>query len=139
MLTDEQQQLSDQLTALQRKFAINLATGDMSQRQAYIAAGGTSKTEAAQDNTASKMLSLVGVKAFYDSLIAQSATAAILTRTEALAILTSSATEADEYRDKHQAIKQLSTMEGWDAPKKQEITGRDGEPIAVTHIERKIV
>jgi hypothetical protein len=139
MLTDEQQQLSDKLTSLQRKFAIGLATGTMSQREAYLAAGGRAKTKDSQENSASEIFSNLGFKAFYDSLIAQSATAAILTRTEALAILTDSATKADEYRDKHQAIKQLSTMEGWDAPKKQEITGRDGEPIAVTHIERKIV
>lgn len=139
MLTDEQQQLANELTSLQRKYAINLATGSMSQRGAYLAAGGTAKTEDSQDNTASKMLSHVGVKAFYDSLIAQSATSAILTRTEALEILSTNAKQSEEKRDQHQAIKQLSTMEGWDAPKKTELTGKDGDAIAVTRIERKII
>jgi len=137
--TPKQQELADKLTSLQRKYVINLATGKMSQREAYLEAGGTAKTEESQDNTASKMFSNIGVKAFYDSLIAQSATSAILTRTEALAILTRNANQAEEHRDQHQAIKQLSTMEGWDAPKKQEITGKDGGAIAVTRIERKIV
>ena len=138
-LTDKQQALSDELTSLQRKYAINLATGKMSQREAYVAAGGTSKTEDAQDVSASRILSDIRVKAFYDSLIAQSATSAILTRTEALETLSRNARQAKEHRDQHQAIKQLSTMEGWDAPKKQEITGKDGGAIAVTRIERKIV
>ena len=137
--TAKQQELADKLTSLQRKYVINLAAGKMSQREAYVAAGGKAKTENAQVSSASEILTNPNVKAFYDSLIAQSATSAILTRTEALEILSRNASQAEEHRDQHQAIKQLSAMEGWDAPKKQEITGKDGGAIAVTRIERKII
>ena len=36
-----------------------------------------------------------------------------------------------ELYDSNAAIKQLSTMEGWDAPKRSELTGKDGKPLAL--------
>lgn len=54
----------------------------------------------------------------------------ILTRREALEILSTNARDREaDLRDKHIAIKQLSSMEGWDAPKKSELTGANGGPI----------
>ena len=41
------------------------------------------------------------------------------------------------YRERISAIAQLSKMEGWDAPVKQEVTGKDGkdlQPFQVTGI-----
>ncbi len=138
-LTDKQLELASKLTNLQRKFVIELAKPKTTQRQAYVRAGGTAKTEESQDSTAYKMLSKAQVRAFYDSLIAQSATSAVLSRTEALEILTGNARASEEKKDQHTAIKQLSEMEGWNAPKKTELSGKDGDPIAITQIERKIV
>ena len=82
-LTSEQLELASVLTTLNRGFVINLVSG-MTQRQAYLEAGGTAKTEAAQDANASRMLSDARVKAFYDSLMASAASAAVMTREEAL-------------------------------------------------------
>ena len=90
-LTSEQKLLSDQLTTLQKKFVINLVSKTMSQREAYIAAGGTAKTEGAQDNGASVMLSNSKVKAFYDSLMHSAASGAVLTKQRSLEILSASA------------------------------------------------
>lgn len=134
-LSEEQQEMPAKLTALQRKFAINLATGSMSQRQAYVKAGGRSKTEHGQDSSASEILCKPEVRAFYDSLIAQSATSAILTREQALEILTRNANQADKYKDQHTAIKQLSAMQGWDAPKKTELSGELDSRIIVRTID----
>jgi hypothetical protein len=64
--------------------------------------------------------------------IESSKTTAVLSRTEALEILANSALYAVDIRDKHAAIKQLSAMEGWEAPKKSELTGKDGSPLAVS-------
>lgn len=51
----------------------------------------------------------------------------ILTREEALQILTTNArSEEVAERDKHQAIKQVSTMQGWEAPKKVAQTDAEG-------------
>jgi len=124
-LTEEQEALASELTWLQKKFAINMV-GSNNQREAYVDAGGKAKTPESQDSTASEIFSRPKVRAFYDSLLASMASKSILTRTEALEILTENARTADDNRDKHTAIKQLSSMEGWDSPKKfdVEIDGR---------------
>lgn len=44
-----------------------------------------------------------------------------------------------ELHDQQNAIKQLSTMQGWDSASKHEIAGKDGDAIAITVIERKII
>tara|TARA_R110000782_G_scaffold135413_1_gene227793 strand:+ start:400 stop:996 length:597 start_codon:yes stop_codon:yes gene_type:complete len=44
-----------------------------------------------------------------------------------------------ELHDQQAAIKQLSVLEGWEAPKKTELSGKDGEAIVITQIERKII
>jgi phage terminase small subunit len=131
--------MSSKLTNLQRKFVIHLVKPGTSQRKAYLMAGGKAKTENSQDSTSAEIMSNPKVRSFYDSLIQSSASSAILTREQALLILTRNASQAEEHRDQHQAIKQLSSMEGWDAPKKTELTGKDGGPIPITRIDRKIV
>jgi len=130
-LSQEQEDLSKGLTRLQRMFAINLADPDISQRKALRKAGSKIKTDRSLDAAASRMLADVKVRAFYDSLVKQAETSAVLTRERALESLSENAEQAEEHRDQHQAIKQLSTMQGWEAPKKSEITGKDGGPIQV--------
>jgi phage terminase small subunit len=36
-----------------------------------------------------------------------------------------------ELHDQQGAIKQLSAMQGWDSPKKTELSGKDGKPLAI--------
>jgi len=183
-LTAEQQKLSKGLTRLQYNYAIELSNPKNSQRKAYLNAGGTAKSENAQDHGASQLLSNPKVRAFYDSLLAVAQTNAIMTRTEALERLSKSAkatihdvcnfehisigqdsngddimqtvwTMKDskdidptiaaciksvtfqkngpkiEMYDSNGSIKQLSDMQGWNAPKKTEITGKDGDALEV--------
>ena len=86
----EQEKLSKELTNLQRKFVINLFSG-MSQRQAYIKAGGKAKTKEVQDTTASEIRSNPKVDAFYCSLMEDAQSSAVMTKEQALLRLTSTA------------------------------------------------
>ena len=86
-LTPEQQSLSDDLTKLQRLLVLGMVAGK-SQRQAYYDAGGKAKDERTADASASEILANPKVDAFYQSLIAQAATSAIMTREKALERLT---------------------------------------------------
>ena len=182
-LTDEQKELAKKLTTLQHKFVVNLV-GGMSQRIAVKEAGSKAKTDSALDTVATKMLSNVQVKAFYDSLMETKLTDSIMQRDEALSILSNNArvsmTDVADYafvkvgededgqpimqtvwtmkdsadidpkviaciksvtmtkqgpkielHDQQGAIKQLSAMQGWDSPKKTEVSGKDGAPLAI--------
>lgn len=82
-LTHEQQELANGCTKLERRVVINMVSG-MSQRQAYRKAGGTAQTESSADATVSRMLKKVKVKAFYESLVSQAQTSAVMSRQEAL-------------------------------------------------------
>jgi len=183
-LTAEQLELASKLTPLQRKFVLELIKPGTSQRQAYLTAGGKAKTESAQDNSASIMLSNSKVSAFHKSLINTIASDVIMTKQEALERLskTARATIHDictfkltqvgedaegnpimqtvweiknsedidpviaasiksviftkngpkiEMYDANGSIKILSDLQGWNAPKKQEITGKDGSALAI--------
>lgn len=90
-LTKEQIELAAQLTPLQRKYVINLVSGSMSQREAYLAAGGKAKDPKTQDVNASRMLAQAKVKAFYESLLNSMAESSIMTREEALERLSKTA------------------------------------------------
>lgn len=180
--TEKQMELASKLTPLQRKFIIELIKPNTSQRQAYIKAGGTAKTEKSQDNSASKMFTQVGVRAFYDSIMETKTINSIMTRDEALERLSKSARikitdvctfkyveftdkETDEVYmntvwtmkdaedidpdvaaciksvtftktgpkielyDANGSIKMLSDIQGWNAPKRTEITGKDGQAL----------
>jgi phage terminase small subunit len=86
--TEKQLELSRELTDLQRKTVINMIKGNLSQRKAYYKAGGKAKTDEAADVAACNMLKKVKVNAFYNSLLEESAGDSILSRTEAMEILT---------------------------------------------------
>ena len=90
-LTAEQKELASQLTNLQRKFVIELVKPNTSRRQAYLSAGGKAKTPEAQDASAKQIFDNLKVKAFYDSLMNRKTSDAILSRDEALSILTNMA------------------------------------------------
>jgi len=183
-LSAEQLELASKLTPLQRRFVLELVKSGMSQRQAYVNAGGTSKTPQAQDKSASTMVSNGKVKAFHQSLINSIASDVIMTKQEALERLSKTARatihdictfkltqvgeDADgnpvmqtvwemknteeidpviaasiksvtftktgpkiEMYDANGSIKILSDLQGWNAPKKQEITGKDGQALAI--------
>lgn len=133
-LTKEQQDLGDKCTPLQYRVVIGMVEG-LSQRQAYIKAGGTAKTENAQDNSVSVMLSNSKVAAFYDSLMSHMASVAVISRTEALEMLSKEAKVAISSKDRRGALKQLSDMEGWNSAKKHEVAAE----VQITEITREII
>lgn len=135
--TEKQMELASKLTPLQRKFIIELIKPNTSQRQAYIKAGGKAKGENAQDMSASRMISNDKVKAFYNAMMEARTVEAIFDRNEALGIVAEIA-KNKEVAPNHrvQAVKQASEMEGWNAPKKAELTGKDGEALQLnTNVE----
>lgn len=83
----EQQKLFDNLTQLQQRMATNVLAG-MSQRAAYVQAGGKGTTETTIDSSASEILRNLQVKAFMDSMKVQAVNKAIMDRDEMLARLT---------------------------------------------------
>lgn len=88
IMTPEQQALFENLTQLQQRVATNVLAG-MSQRQAYIQAGGKANTtENNTDVCAHEILRNPNVKAFMDSMKLQAVSDAIMSREEAAKILT---------------------------------------------------
>lgn len=85
-MTPDQQQLFDQLTELQQRLTTNVLAG-MTQRQAYINAGGKAVTETAIDSGASEILRNPQVKAFMDAMKRQAVSKAMMDREEAALIL----------------------------------------------------
>lgn len=85
-MTPEQQALFDNLTQLQQRMATNVLAG-MSQRAAYVQAGGKGATETVIDSSASEILRNPQVKSFMDSMKTQAVNDAIMTREEMLARL----------------------------------------------------
>lgn len=86
-MTPEQKSLFDKLTQLQQRVATNVLAG-MSQRQAYYAGGGSATNDDSADSAAATLLSNVKVRAFMDSMKVQAVSDAIMTREEAMKILT---------------------------------------------------
>lgn len=86
-MTPEQQLLFDQLTELQQRIATGVLAG-MTQRAAYYAGGGKAKDDPGADMSASQIISNPKVKAFMDSMKAQAISDAIMSREEAMKILT---------------------------------------------------
>jgi phage terminase small subunit len=135
--TDKQKELYNACTKLERLTVINHIQGSMSQRAAYYEAGGRSKSHKSADANVSRMLGTDRVKAFSDSLVEKMAGNSIMVRDEALEILSDigriDIDDEDEFKYKVQpklsAIKQISTMEGWEAAQKHEHTGKDGGAI----------
>lgn len=85
--TDKQQVAYDACTVLQRRVAINIVRGNMSQRASYYESGGKAKNHKSADVNVSRILSYAKVKAFMNSLSEEVAGNAIMERQEALEIL----------------------------------------------------
>lgn len=86
-MTPEQAELFDQLTELQQRLCTNVLAG-MTQREAYVRAGGKGKTESVIDSSASEILRNPQVVAFMDSMKTQAVSDAIMSREEMLERLT---------------------------------------------------
>lgn len=85
----EQQALFDNLTELQQRMCtISIENPKLSQRQIYLLAGGSAKTETAQDTSACEIMNNPQVKSFMDSVKGQAISDAIMSREEAMKILT---------------------------------------------------
>ena len=120
------------LTLLQQNFVLNIMAG-MSQRQAYLKAGGKAKNENSQDTISHRMFNLAKVRAYYDHLKAKSEQDAVMTKTRALEWLSNIVLSPEEKkRDQLEAMKQLSKMNGWDAPIKNENINFEAEKIPKT-------
>lgn len=85
-MTPEQKALFDELTELQQRVATGVLAG-MSQRAAYVQAGGKGATETVIDSSASEIMRNPQVKAFMDSMKVQAVNDAIMGREEMLARL----------------------------------------------------
>jgi phage terminase small subunit len=90
-LTDEQKELAAKLTKLQLGVALQYVRGGMSQREAYVAAGGKAKTENTQKSSASEILTNPDVMAFITSLNESAVKSSVMSREEAMNILSSMA------------------------------------------------
>jgi phage terminase small subunit len=86
-MTPEQKLLFDELTELQQRTATGVLAG-MTQRQAYYQAGGKAKDDPGADMSACQIIGNPKVKAFMDSMKVQAVSDAIMTREEAMKILT---------------------------------------------------
>lgn len=90
-LTEESfQELFDEyskgMTRLQVQFAVHVASG-MTQRQAYIKAGGGASSEHSQDTQACALMGKPAVKKLYGLLLRKASEDSIMTRTESMNIL----------------------------------------------------
>lgn len=137
MTKDQEKQLSpDQLklykglTRIQRGMCLGVLHG-MTQRQAYMRAGGKAKTSKAIDNSASEIMGNPGVKAFMDTMYAPQLAAAKMDRDEALQILADiTRGPLVQNRTRIQAVRQMARMEGWEAAQKFDIHGN----VTVTEV-----
>ena len=167
-MTKEQKALFDKLTTLQQEIALNSLSG-MNDIDSYKASSGKAKTETAMRTSAGQILTNRDVATFLDAMKASAVNDAIMSRDEAMKILSNNARvkisdiatfsyaqlgededgnpimgsvwkmkdsdEIDpdvmsciksvtmtksgpkiELHDQQGAIKQLSSMQGWDAP-----------------------
>jgi len=122
-LSPEQFALYRKLTRLQRALCLGVLSG-LTQRQAYKQAGGKAKTEPTMDACASEILKNPMVKEFMDSMYAPQLAESIMTRDEAMQIL-SGITRAPltGSRVRIHAVQQLGRMQGWEAAQKHDLTG----------------
>lgn len=134
-LTEEQEKMASELTSLQRKTVLNIVSG-MSNRQAYLKAGGKATSDRSADQSVSRMLTNIKVKKFYDSLLNHMTEKAIVTKEEVLKILADDLKDdLSDYKQRHSAAKLITDMLGFNAPKKQELSG----DISISEVVRKVV
>ena len=83
-MTPEQQALADKLTNLQRGVVLGVVAGKTHEEAYADARQKPAKNAETARAIVSRMLTDVNVKAFYDSLVSNAATDAVMTRSEAL-------------------------------------------------------
>lgn len=122
-MSKEQLQLFAKLTKLQRGICLGVLSG-LTQRQAYKQAGGKAKSDVTIDTCASEILRNPQVKEFMDSMYAPQLAESIMTRDEAMQIL-SNITRGPlvPSRVRIHAVNQLGRMQGWEAAQKHDLTG----------------
>lgn len=87
-MTPEQLTLFEALTPLQQRMCSAMIDNpNLSQRQAYYAAGGAAKNDVTADSSAHEIMSNPQVKAFMDSIRTQAISKKIMDREEAMEIL----------------------------------------------------
>ena len=176
-MNENQKELLGMLTTLQKRMALNHIAG-MKPADNHRDAGGTCNNEPLRRKLANEILSNPSVKAFLDSMLSVNLNAAIMSRDEAMLILSNNARvkvsdiatfsyvrlgedeegndimgsvwkmkDSDEINpdvmaciksvtmtksgpkielhDQQAAIKQLSTMQGWDSANKIDLTSSD--------------
>lgn len=134
-LTKEQIELGKKLTKLQYNTVINVVSG-MSDIRAYYAAGGKATNDNSAASVVSRMLIDAKVAPFYQSLKESVTESAMFKFEDALKICKDIAEdEENNPSSRVGAIKQASDMLGWNAPKKQELSG----DISISEVVRKVV
>lgn len=130
VMTPKQQELSEQLTNLQRLTVLGVVEGK-SQRQAYYDAGGRAKSDLSADATVSELLSNPNVKKFYNSMIGSAAEESQITLKTLLAEL-EEARQAALGQEKPQAAAMVAAsmgkakLLGLEAPAKVDHSSSDG-------------
>ena len=120
--TPEQQALFDKLTTLQKRVCTNILNG-MTRPQAYREAGGRAKGDAV-NNVVSVMMMNVQVKAFMDEMYSYDLNQTIMSRDEAMQIISGFARAPGvSKRDRIRSVERLARMQGWDAAQKHDLTG----------------
>lgn len=127
--TGEQQELYNKLTKLQKSVAMQfVANPQLDNAEAHRLAGGKAKNRNAADAAVSRMKKKPEFKAFLKSMNQEIVGEAILTRTKALERLSHIASKSKSDQASISAIRELSEMQGWYAPKKHmEIPAPPGE------------
>lgn len=122
-MSKEQLQLYSRLTKLQKNLCLGVLSG-LTQRQAYKQAGGKARTDTAMDSSASEILKRLEVQEFMQAMYAPQLSESIMTRDEAMQIL-SNITRAPMTgsRIRIHAVQQLGRMQGWEAAQKHDLTG----------------
>jgi hypothetical protein len=121
-LTPEQTVLYNKLSTLQKRVCMNILHG-MTRPQAYKAAEGKAK-ESVIPNIVSVMMKNAHVKAFMDEMYSYDANQSIMSRDEAMQIISGFArAPAVTKRDRIRSVERLARMQGWDAAQKHDLTG----------------
>lgn len=134
-LTPEQQELADKLSPRQLNFALGILNG-MPAVEAYEKAGYKVKNYDTRANIASRLRGNAKVVAFIESVQKSSTRKKMLTRDEAIEILTEFADDSENTKGiRMKAVSQLTRLQGWEAPQRTEITGAEGGPIRYKDVD----
>jgi phage terminase small subunit len=139
-MSKEQKRLFDALTTLQQEVCLNSLSG-MNDSDSYRNSSGKAISEDTMRVVVSKMLTNANVIAFMDSMKETKVSSAIMSRErmmelltkisdiDALALAQLSPEELTEVKGgfdvKLKAMKQLSELAGYDAPKQLEVTSKE--------------